>query len=159
MRTTRLREAVTNFFRRETGTQMIEFAIVFPMLLLLFAATTELGRMFYTYTTLAKATRAGARYLSTVPNVTNSTGAAKNIVMCGHAPGCGGANPPVILPNLDVNNIVVTPPAAADPVKYVTVEIAGYNYQYLVFNLTAMTGGVINLPALTPRTRMRYMVN
>ena len=157
MRITLLREAVRNFLRRETGTQMIEFAIVFPMLLLLFAGTAELGRLFYTYTTLAKATRVGARYLSTVPNVTTSTDAGKRMVLCGNPTSCGGANPK-ILPNLEMNHVVVTPPVAGASVRYVTVEITGYPYQYLVFNLNAMTGGALTLPALTPRTTMRYMV-
>lgn len=156
---TRLRNVIQNFFRRETGTQMIEFAIIFPVLILLFAGTAELGRLFYQYTTLAKATRAGARYLSTVPNVGTSTTAAKNIVLCGNAAGCGGADqPPVILPNLDANKIVITPPVAGASVKYVTVEITGYNYQFLEFNLNVMTGGNFNIP-LSPRTTMRYMVN
>ena len=153
-----LSKIVRNLFKRENGTQMIEFAIVFPVLLLLFAGTTELGRLFYTYNSLAKATRSGARYLSTVQNVSTSTTAAKNIVMCGNAPGCGGAGQPaVILPNLTAGNIIVTPPAAGvAAVKYVKVEITGYNYTPLVFNLSAMTGGNFNI-SLTPSTRMRYM--
>jgi len=138
---------------------MIEFALVFPVLLLLFAGTTELGRLFYQYTTLAKGTRAAARYLSTVPNVTTSTSAAKNIVLCGNAAGCGGTGQPaVMLPNLNANNIVVTPPTTGVGVHYVTVEIVNYNYQFLVFNLNTMTRGNFNVP-LTARTQMRYMVN
>ena len=91
-----------NFFRRDDGTQMIEFAIVFPILLLLFAGTAELGRLFYTYTTLAKATRGGARYLSLVADVNASTTAGKNMVMCGNSAGCGGnGQPAVILPTVD----------------------------------------------------------
>jgi Flp pilus assembly protein TadG len=146
-----------SLFRRDDGTQMIEFAIVFPVLLLLFAGTTELGRLFYTYTSLAKATRGGARYLSLASDVTLSTNAAKNIVMCGNTAGCGGAGQPsVIVPNLTANNIVVTPPVNGVGPKYVTVEIVNYNYQPLVFNLNAMTGGNFNL-TLTPSTTMRYM--
>ena len=49
-----LTKKLRNLFRRDDGTQLIEFAIVFPVLLLLFAGTTELGRMFYTYNSLAK---------------------------------------------------------------------------------------------------------
>src|SRR5215510_8572470 len=158
MRKTLLRNAVRKFVRCESGTQMIEFAIVFPVLVLLFAGTTELGRLFYQYTTLAKGTRAAARYLSTVPNVTTSTTAAKNIVLCGNAGGCGGAGQPaVMLPNLDANKVVVTPPTTGVGVHYVTVEITNYNYQFLVFNLNTMTGGNFNIP-LSARTRMRYMV-
>lgn len=155
---TGLRDAIKNFIRRENGTQMIEFALVFPVLILLFGGTVELGRLFYQYTTLAKATRAGARYLSTVQTVNaTSIDAAKRVVMCGNPNVCGDANNPIILSGLAANKIVVTPPVAggAQP-QYVTVEITGYNYQFLVFNLNAMTGGNFNI-ALTPRTRMRFM--
>lgn len=156
----RLGKIVRNFVRRENGTQLLEFALVFPVLLLLFAGTTELGRLFYTYTTLAKASRSGARYLSTVTTVDNAaTTRAKNVVMCGNPTGCGGqGQPEVILPNLTVSNIVVTPPATGVGVKYVTVSITGYTYQPLVFNLSAMTGGNFNI-SLAPATTMRYMRN
>ena len=81
------RKFIRRFIKNERGTQLIEFAIVFPTLILLFAGTTELGRLFYTYTSLAKATRAGARYLSNVQSVANSTTAAKNVVLCGNPGG------------------------------------------------------------------------
>jgi len=137
---------------------MIEFALVFPVLILLFAGTTELGRLFYQYTTLVKGTRAAARYLSTQNNVTTSTAAAKNIVLCGNAAGCGGPGQPAItLPNMDATKVVVTPPATGVGVHYVTVEVTNYNYQFLVFNLNVMARGNFNVP-LTARTQMRYMV-
>jgi Flp pilus assembly protein TadG len=153
-----------NFFKRDDGTQLIEFAIVFPVLLLLFAGTTELGRLFYTYTTLAKATRGGARYLSLATDVGASTTAAKNLVMCGDTTGCGGAGQPaVIVPNLTTSNIVVTETtevvdASGKTSKFVNVAITGYPYTPLVFNLNAMTGGNFNI-TLTPNTKMRYMRN
>lgn len=154
---TRLKDAIKNFLHREEGTQMIEFAIVLPALILLMGGTVELGRLFYQYTTLAKGTRAAARYLSTVPNVAASTDAAKRIVMCGNPNTCGDANNPIILPNLNANNIVVTPPPTATAqVRYVTVSITGYNYRYVAFNLNMLTGGTLNL-SLSPTTRMRYM--
>lgn len=158
MATMRLREAIKNFIRRENGTQMIEFALILPTLILLFAGTVELGRMFYQYTTLAKATRAGARYLSTQPNVATSTDAAKRVVLCGNPNVCGDPSNPAIVTGLNASKIVVTPPVAGAQPKYVTVEIVDFNYQFLVFNLNTLTGGTFNLP-LTPRTRMRYMVN
>jgi Flp pilus assembly protein TadG len=157
-------------FTRDDGTQMIEFAIVFPVLLLLFAGTVELGRLFYRYTSLAKATRGSARYLSLVKetdwsvapcgslNMTCTT-AGKNMVMCGNPGGCGGAGQPAVSdPNLQANNIVITPPATGTGTKYVTVAITGYNYRPLVFGLGTMTGGNFNL-TLTPSTTMRYMRN
>ena len=161
-----LTKKLRNLFRREDGTQLIEFAIVFPVLLLLFAGTTELGRMFYTYNSLAKATRGSARYLSNVSDVNaNPCGslqmscatAGKNMALCGNAAGCGGnGQPAVILPNLSASNIVVTPPVGGVGVQYVTVSITGYTYQPLVFNLNALTGGNFNI-SLAPSTTMRYM--
>ena len=157
-----------NLFRRDDGTQMIEFAIVFPVLLLLFAGTAELGRLFYRYTSLAKATRGGARYLSLVKETDWSVGscgslpmtcttAGKNMVMCGNPGGCGGAGQPAVIdPHLQASNIVITQPATGLGPKYVTVAITNYNYQPLVFNLNAMTGGNFNI-TLTPSTTMRYM--
>lgn len=158
MRMTLLRNTIRKFVRCDSGTQMIEFAIIFPVLLLLFAGTTELGRLFFQYTTLAKGTRAAARFLSTQPNVATSTTAAKNIVLCGNAAGCGGSGqPPITLPNMDATKIVVTPPTTGVGVHYVTVEVVNYNYSFLVFNLNTMTGRNFNVP-LTARTKMRYMV-
>jgi Flp pilus assembly protein TadG len=160
-----LKKMLRNLFKRDDGTQLIEFAIVFPVLLLLFAGTTELGRLFYTYTTLAKATRGGARYLSLAVDVSASTTAAQNLVMCGNAAGCGGTGQPaVIVPNLTASNIVVTQTTeVVDAVtgktnKFVNVAITGYSYTPLVFNLNGMTGGNFNL-TLTPSTKMRYMRN
>lgn len=166
---TNLINKLRKLFRREDGTQILEFALVFPVLLLLFAGTAELGRLFYRYTSLAKATRGSARYLSLVKetnwnvapcgslNMTCTT-AGKNMVMCGNAGGCGGTGqPPVSDPNLQASNIVITPPnMATNGPKYLTVAITNYNYQPLVFNLNAMTGGNFNL-TLTPSTTMRYM--
>src|SRR5688500_20293619 len=62
-----------NRFRRdELGVQLLEIAIVIPILLVLFAAVAEFGRYFYEYTTLAKGSRIGARYLAS-KSVTDAT--------------------------------------------------------------------------------------
>jgi len=152
------RKFIRKFVKNERGTQLIEFAIVFPTLILLFAGTTELGRLFYTYTSLAKATRAGARYMSTVQNVGNSTSAGQNVVLCGNPGGCGGSGQPaVILPDFRAANVVVTQQTIAN-VKYVTVSITNYPYRPIIFDLNAMTGGNFNMN-LSPSTRMRYMLN
>ena len=56
---------LSRFRRSEAGVQLVEVAIVIPVLLMLFGAVAEFGRYFYEYTTLAKAARVGARYMST----------------------------------------------------------------------------------------------
>ena len=149
----------------EDGTQLIEFTIALPFLLLMFAGSVELGRMFYTYTTLTKSTMVGARYLSSPTSPVSGSGytaadinIAKNLMICGVAANCSQQTP--IVSGFDAADIIITPPPAGVGVRYVTVQIT-YNYTPLVFNLGAMTG-VQNLSlnyTLTPQTRMRYMLD
>ena len=155
------------FALREDGTQLIEFAIAFPFLLLMFAGAIEMGRLFYTYTTLTKATVVGARYLSSPPIAFGANGggydstdisAAQNLMICGVAASCSGLTP--IVPGLSSSNITITPPASSGSVRYVTVTIS-YAYTPKVFNLAAMTGSSslsLNY-TLTPQTTMRYLRN
>ncbi|HKZ02746.1 MAG TPA: TadE family protein, partial [Pyrinomonadaceae bacterium] len=71
---------LVSVLRDDRGVQLAELAIVLPIFLLLFGATAEFGRYFYEYSTLAKASRVGARYLSTASVTTADDTAAKNIV-------------------------------------------------------------------------------
>ena len=75
--------------RDERGIQLVELAIVVPIFVILFAATAEFGRYFYEYTTLAKASRAGARYLATAAVKSAEDTTAKNIVVYGNPAGTG----------------------------------------------------------------------
>lgn len=155
--------ALRLFALREEGTQLIEFTIAFPFLLLMFAGAVEMGRLFYTYTTLTKATVVGARYLSSIPvggtgYATQDTDAAKNLMICGVAASCSGLNP--IVAGFGAGNITITPPPASGSVRYVTVTIS-YAYTPKVFDLAAMTGSSslsLNY-TLTPKTTMRFMLD
>jgi Flp pilus assembly protein TadG len=145
---------------------MIEFALLLPFLILLFASAVELGRMFYTYTTLQKSTEVGARYLSSVvaPGGTYSasdTNIATNLIVCGTrsnvANGCSGQTP--VTTNLTSSNVTITPPGTAVGTRYVTVKVT-YAYQPLVFNLASLTGSAplsLNF-TFTPAITMRYML-
>jgi Flp pilus assembly protein TadG len=154
-------QKLKSFLKCERGTQMIEFALVFPVLLLLFAGAVEFGRMFYTYTTLQKSTEAGARYLSkvTVSGGTFSstdTTTATNLIVCGKVV-CSGQSS--IAPNLTAANVTITPPGTAIGTRYVTVQVT-YSYQPMVFNLAGMTGasGLSLNFTFTPAIKMRYML-
>jgi Flp pilus assembly protein TadG len=48
-------------FRSERGAELIEFAVVLPMLLLVFVAIVDFGLLFQRYLTLSNAAREGAR--------------------------------------------------------------------------------------------------
>ena len=152
----------------ERGSSIVELAIVFPILLLLFVGVAEIGRLFYTYTTLAKATKMGARFLTTEKDAESRTDATKvavkaraaNLVVCGFEASC--TNKPSILPGLTASNVLVTLPNTTPGFigpRYVKVEITGYTYQPLVYNVagaTDSTSATFYFP-LEPATEMRYM--
>ncbi len=52
----------SNFLRKERAQTMVEFALVFPIVLLITYGIMELGRMIFIYTSLTSAAREGARY-------------------------------------------------------------------------------------------------
>ncbi len=141
----------------ETGGTLAELAILIPFLIVMVAAVAELGRYFQTYSTLSKATRASARYLSRIAYEGETTDLlAKNVAVCGK-PDCTGMNP--VAPSLTVDNVAVSAEAApgGNPIT-VTVSIQNYNFQPL-FNLGALLGNntfSLALP-IKPSTTMYYM--
>ena len=155
------------FARSERGTQLVELALVLPVLMAFFVATAEFGRYFYSYSTLSKATRAGARYLATTPVKTTGgpDGGAnaaedmkvKNLVVYGDPNAAAGSRP--IVPGLTVNNVelkrVGPKPKVPDTV---TVRIVNYKYTPLL-NLGNFANGLkwASVP-LKPSTTMRYLL-
>ena len=138
--------------------QLIETAIVIPILLLLFAGVAEFGRYFYEYSTLAKASRVGARYLAAkAANSPNNWQAnAKNIVVYGNTAGTGTP----ILSGLTTSNVTVTYEGGTAGVPdLVRVSITGYEHQPL-FDL----GALLKNDALSlnidvkPSVTMKYLL-
>ena len=177
---TRLKRQICRLARRENGGATVELAIVFPILLLFFVATAELGRLFYTYTTLAKATKTGARFLSNTRQLTSTDPdvvaaiklRAQSLVVCGYEV-CTGNQPngtpkKPLVDGLNManpaSNVLVTvfdQNEGTEIVKYVSVEITGYTYPRGIFTLAGVTGAsdsVIYRP-LTPKTTLRVMLN
>ena len=119
------------FRRDERGVQLLEVAIVIPILLLLFGAVAEFGRYFYEYTTAAKAARLGARYLASksVTSSTNYLGPAKNLVVYGNIAGTGDPVLPGMTPaNVDVQYINGT----LGVPELVQVNIVNYKHESIV---------------------------
>ena len=163
----KIRKTINAHWRRftssERGTQLVELAIVLPVVMLFFAATAEFGRYFYTYTTLAKATRSGARYLATasIRDTATEDRRARNLVMCGDPLAtCDDAN--TVVSGLEASHIEIrrereNAATSALP-ETVTVEIDGFNYQPL-FNLAALVGQGVSLNLeVRPSTTMRYLL-
>ena len=63
--------------RNERGAAAVEFALVLPLLVLLFAGIAELGRIYYLQATLSGAAREGARVMAVQNDTTASTAAVQ----------------------------------------------------------------------------------
>ena len=158
LRRSRRMHGLIRFRRDEQGVQLLELAIVLPIMLLLFAGIAEFGRYFYEYTTLAKGARLGARYLASksVTSGTDWEGPAKNLIVYGNIGGTGDP----ILPGLAPENIDIQ--YAGGPVSLpdtVTVKIINYQHESL-FDL----GGFLNSDSLSlnvdvkPSVTMRFLL-
>jgi Flp pilus assembly protein TadG len=151
----------------ERGSSIVELAIVFPILLILFAGVAEIGRLFYTYTTLAKATKMGARFLTTEkdaeatddPTIASVKERAASLVVCGFEDCTGKTS---VLPGLTTANVLVTLPNT-DPEftgpRFVAVQIQNYDFEPLVFHAGGVTKSKSDIFyfSLEPSTQMRYM--
>jgi Flp pilus assembly protein TadG len=153
-------KAITNklrlLARQEVGVQLAEIAIALPVLLVLFAAVAEFGRFFYTDLTLGKATRAGARYLSTKQLTVDEINNAKSLVICGD-PSVNSicANP--VVTGLTPDMVKVTPTSGIP--NTVTVEIENYQFEP-IFDLGALAHNDLSLRVnITPATTMKYLLN
>jgi Flp pilus assembly protein TadG len=113
--------------RRERGQEIVELALVAPLLVLLLAGGIEFGRALYTYNILAKSVRNTARFLSASQmSLTGTIPAgyvtkAKTLALYGNLSGTGSK----IVPDLAANQISVTASGASP--YYVTVTA---NYPY-----------------------------
>lgn len=156
MKRLRITKRARRLAENETGGTLAELAILIPFLIVMVGAVSELGRYFQAYSTLAKSTRASARYLSRVAFDEETERRAKNVAVCGKI-DCTGTNP--VVAGLTPTNINVQfePSAAGNPIT-VTVSIQNYTFQPL-FNLGALLGNKtfsLALP-IRPSTTMYYM--
>jgi Flp pilus assembly protein TadG len=161
LRRLRRRVEIRRLGRNERGVQLAELAIVLPVLLILFGATAEFGRYFYEYTTLAKATRNGTRYLITANVNTIEKDKARKLVVFGNTAGTGAP----LIEGLTVDHVIVTARNSEDEVvtegvpKTITVEISGFKHKSL-FDL----GGLIKKDKFSlnldvkPSVTMRYLL-
>ena len=142
------------FARSERGTQLVELAIVLPVLVVMLGAAAEFGRFFYTYQTLAKATRTGARYLTTETANGKKDPTAENLVVYGNEAGTGA---PVVT-GLSPSQVQITRTGGTSAIpERVTVKIVGYTYAP-VFDLGKLVGKKsLSLSIdVTLSTTMRY---
>lgn len=142
----------------ERGVQLIEVAIVLPVLLVLLAATAEFGRYFYFYSTLSRATRTAVRHIATKPFTESSKTEAINLALCGVTTDCAAGTE--ILSGLTATKFSVTSTGGSTYFpETVTVQVVNYSYAPL-FNLGNFAEGVTweSIP-INARTTMRYTLS
>lgn len=143
--------------RQQRGLQLVEAAIILPVLLLLMGATAEFGNYFYTYTTLSKATRASARYISSKAFTASERDRAIRLAVCGNPNSCASQTP--VLGGLTTGNIQITSDGGVHLPDTVTVRITGYHYQP-VFDIGRFFGAAsLRDIEVSPSTTMRYTLS
>lgn len=150
----------THTHHHQTGAAVVEFALVLTMLLLLLGGMYDFGKAFWYYDALSKATRDGARVLSTASKATIGTAGvrdAKQRVV--------DAATAAAVPGFDLSYVTVTCLDAAYATSTCTdgiapggvrVEISGYKLN--VGNAIPLPGMPLGDIPLAPRTIMRYML-
>ena len=144
---------LSRFRSDERGVQLLEVAIVIPILLVLFGAVAEFGRYFYEYTTAAKAARVGARFLAnkSVTSGVDYATPAKNLVVYGNVAGTGTPVLSGLAPaNVDIQYIG-GPSGLPELVK---VSIVNYQHESIVdlgklLNNTSLSTNVDVKPSVT----------
>ena len=78
------------YIRDTNGNAAVEFALVLPVLLLMFVGLTEVGRAYYQADAIEKGLRAGALYAARSPSLSGATlTTVENIVKTGSMNGSG----------------------------------------------------------------------
>ena len=147
--------------RSERGAELVEFALVLPLLLLLCLGVIEFGRAYYTYNILTKAVRDAVRYASAEDMTSTgviSSGTITNtkcLVCYGNIAGSGTT----IVPSLQTSqvSVIANPDASGNPAapisateQYVMVKTA-YPYSPL-FSLVMPT-----TITFAPSVKMRFV--
>ena len=149
---------------RQRGVAVIEFALVLTLLITLMAGIFEIGRAFWYYDALTKATRDGARLMAVSPKASLTTavtgGVAKaktqvvDAVTAAGVPSFTTANVDVICLDAAFDDSTCVNGTAPGGVR---VQITGYTMtigQFIPFLIGANSN---YSAALTPHTTMRYM--
>lgn len=95
--------------RAESGAALVEFALLLPLLMMLFGGFLEVGRILQHHHTLEKAMRAATRYLARTDLSAEATARAKNIVLYG-TPELVAGTPPRLPYLTDPSAITVVGP-------------------------------------------------
>jgi hypothetical protein len=126
---------------RQSGTAIVEFALILPLLLLLIFVVVEAGRAMYEYGVITKSVRDAARYMS-LQTEGEKLNEGRNLVVFGNTAGSGAP----VLPGLNLA-MVAAPSwstAGSDPViTVVSIEVSGYTFTPMMESFFGLSLGPI----------------
>jgi len=131
------RQAIVRAQRRtrEAGANVIEAALVLPLLLLILGGVVDLGRSYHTYIVMLNAAREGARYAVTSPG--DTSGIQAKVMIEASDSGV----------DLSTAVITVNNQGQGNPVR-VTVQ----------FDFPLLMGGIIGYPTISLQTSAAFRV-
>ena len=124
--------------KHQQGLATVEFAFIGLLMIIVFFAVIEFGRLLWVWNTLAEAARRGARAAVVCPV---DHAAPANIAVF-NAPNVNGASP--VLTGLTPANVSVqyldsasVPTDVFEDIRYARVSITGYSFNLLIPTLNA----------------------
>jgi Flp pilus assembly protein TadG len=142
--------------KEERGAVLAELAVVLPIMLVMFAGVAEFGQYYYQYSTLAKATRLGARFMATAKANGDDDLTAKRLVVYGNTAGTGSP----VVKDLSTTNVKIIWAGGTEAIPAtVTVSISDFKHQPL-FNIGKMIKSstfTMNID-VKPSTTMLYLL-
>lgn len=117
--------------QRERGANLVEFALVVPLLVLMLVGVADLGRAFSTYIAITNAAREGARFASKLPY---SESAIEDKVIA----EASSSGIMLTADEIEVNNLNGT---SGDPITVTVV----HDFPLILGSLIGLPGGSITL--------------
>ncbi len=139
--------------RNEKGAELIEFAFVLPVLLLIFAGIVDFGFLMQRYEVVTNAAREGSR-IASLPNYTASDVTARVNAYLDQGIGPGSS----ALATTTTNDVSVT--VGAGPALDAREVVVAYTSSYVILGpIAALFGsGSFTTITLTARSTMRLEV-
>ena len=149
--------SMTTRLRSERGAELIEFALIFPLLLLVLLGMIDFGFLFQRYEVLTNATREGAR-MAILPGYDADDVKTRicEFLTNGGVPttGCPGATP--THPAVTVTDTTIALGAGVTPVQAKQVQLAyTHNFMFVGPIIGLMGGSWTNTKVITTVATMR----
>lgn len=139
--------------KSERGAELIEFALIFPILLLVVVGIIDFGFLFQRYEVLTNATREGAR-MAVLPNYTDADVQARvcAYLNAGGVPNSGCTTNPVVT----VSNTTIPVGGGLPPIQARSVQVA-YTHNFMFMGpIVSLVGGTwTNTRVITTEAIMR----